>query len=324
MSQQHFFYFLAMPQVEDLLKAEIEHRYGDQLTLSFSRAGFYTYKYHGKRDFLAEEKTPFFAQRMGRFLEKDIDTDQAKKLAENYAFILQSKRSGLDVGEVETLLPWPLYTQAPGLGLDLIRVEKKSYWAGECKLDENSLRLAELWQHEAILPESAPSRAYFKSLYGLTFLNQKKLPKAVIECGSSPGGVTYQLLESGQYVWGIDQAEMKIENKDFKHIQKPIQRCEYSDFSGLKRFSDVMIFNDMNLPPKGSIKEMERLQGIFLRKQHKILCVMVNLKIPDVSMVPFMEDYVKQLSYFSLKNQKILHTPIHRREFMVLLWDDLC
>jgi 23S rRNA (cytidine2498-2'-O)-methyltransferase len=300
----NFFYFLCNPGSENFLKEEI-HLIYPELRFAYSTEGFLTFK---EIKPLGKTLRPVFCRHFGRFLMRGTLDEVRTLAAEMKGPVLFYSKDGVIYESPE--IPFGDYA------LEIIKVTangKDQYYLGEFK---NSLHSAP-WPggfSPHLLPTLSPSRAYLKVLDGIDYSGAViKSGERALEIGSSPGGATYALLEKGLSVEGIDPGAMAavcLSHPKFYHHQVSIQDFKVYD---LKDHID-WLFVDMNLPPEGSLREIEK---VVEKIRPTLKGAFITLKMTKLEMVKRVPMYMTFVSNMGLKVVLATQLPSNKQEFLI-------
>lgn len=296
----HFYFVLTNPEAEPLLKMEIQAFY-PELTLSYSRPGFITFKAN-KKVGVSPLMARLAGDCLGRFKKDELNYPKAWVWKRDDSLTIPedlqklSDSSLFKVGEKVTLI---------------MMIGNDEYWVGEYLLKKTHLQTP--GEVSSILQQKVPSRAYYKlaeayEAFDLPFDHQE----IVLELGSAPGGASKFLLEQDMRVIGVDPAEMDPDikkNINFKHIARPFETLTEKDFK-----SDVdWIISDINLPPTVIMKEVERLLN-FLNPRGVVL----TMKLNQEKHLHFLRDYVATLRKKGFERVELKYLPSHRQEICLM------
>jgi 23S rRNA (cytidine2498-2'-O)-methyltransferase len=189
--------------------------------------------------------------------------------------------------------------------LDVVAVEPGQWWI--------SWHRAELpqqqWPGGIVLVQSPPqavSRAYLKMEEALRW---SAFPFQAgdewVELGCSPGGSCQALLDHGQFVTGIDPAEVDpllLGLPNFRHLRKrtvDVRRSEFRDVDWLAA--------DMNVVPNYTLDTVE---AIVTHRQVSIRGLIVTLKFPDWKLAAKLPEYLSRIhswGYRDLRARQLAH-----------------
>ena len=227
MSDQ-FIFFCVNVGNEKLLKEEVKNFY-PELTLSYSRKGFLTFKNLGVLYDLVtiSQLHSTFATRVGISLGKASPEDILEKVissCDNLEIqlekcIIHSFSINTDyILDANNIFKKEVngYSANEKLVYDIISLSSTEIWFGVHTVAKGITRFPN--SHVEIdVPDNAPSRSYLK-LAQLVELYSLKLRRvdSCLDFGSSPGGASLYLLSKGCKVWGIDTARMSSVNTAFE------------------------------------------------------------------------------------------------------------
>ena len=165
-----------------------------------------------------------------------------------------------------------------------------------------------------VLSTLSPSRAYLKVLDGVDYVGAKlSAGEHALEIGSSPGGATYALLEKGLSVEGVDpgaMSEICLQHPQFFHHQQSIQ-----DFRVFELRDHIeWLFVDMNLPPEGTLREIEK---VVEKIRPSLKGAFITLKMTKFELVQRVPMYLSIVSKMGLKVVLATQLPSHKQEFLI-------
>lgn len=300
----NFFYFLCNPGSESFLKEEIRLIY-PELRFAYSTEGFLTFKEIRP---LGKTLRPVFCRHFGRFIMRGSLEELRIRAAQLNRHILYYSKDG-EVFESPQI-------SFGEYALEIIKVTangKDQYYLGEFK----SSLLTAPWpggHSPHTLPELSPSRAYLKVLDGIDYVGASLLPgEHALEIGSSPGGATYALLEKGLSVEGIDPGKMSeicSNHPKFSHHHQSIQ-----DFKVFELRNHVQwLFVDMNLPPEGTLREIEK---VVEKIRPSLKGAFITLKMTKFELVKRVPMYLSIVNNMGLKVILATQLPSHKQEFLI-------
>jgi 23S rRNA (cytidine2498-2'-O)-methyltransferase len=322
-----FIFFCVNIGNEDLLKEEIKTFYSE-LTLSYSRKGFLTFKNKGvKYDFnTIAQLNVTFATRSGiclgkashedfkltvtnKFEEINLDLDEC--IIHNYVintdhlFNAASKFGGV-INK---------YSADGKLVLNIISLGEKEVWFGVHRVSKGITRYPNA-HVEIKIPKSSPSIAYRKlaevaELFALKFSSRDSW----LDFGCSPGGSTAYLLSTGAKVWGIDTAnigESILSHKNFEFIKCPVQ-----DLSQEKLPDGEIhwVHADLNLNPNQAIKEVLRLCKKYNRSLKGIILTVQVVNLEFIQNIEDFEDIFYDWGFSTMISRQV---PSHKKEYALI------
>lgn len=322
-----FIFFCVNIGNENLLKEEIKTFY-PELTLSYSRKGFLTFKNKGvKYDFnTISELFVAFTTRTGICLGKarpeDLMGTVKEKFEEsnlvlgdcmihNYSInteYLFDAASEFDASVNE-------YSADGKLVLNLISLGEEEVWFGVHRVSRGITRFPNS-EVEIEVPESAPSIGYRKlaetaELFALKFTSRDSW----LDFGCSPGGSSAYLLSTGAKVWGIDTAnvdESITDHKNFKFIKSSVQ-----DLSQEKLPDDEIhwVHADININPNQAIKEVLRLCKKYNNSLKGIIFTVQMVKTEYVENIEDFEDIFYDWGFSNMISRQV---PAHKKEYVLI------
>lgn len=322
-----FVFFCVNIGNENLLKEEIKKFY-PELTLSYSRKGFLTFKNKGvKYDFdTISQLIVTFATRSGICLGKAgpeefrfTVTDKFEELGLNiddcmiHNYSISTKYSfeaafdfGVDINK---------YSADGKLVLNIISLGEKEIWFGLHRVSKGITRYPNA-HVEIKLPKSSPSIAYLKiaeavELFALKFTSKDSW----LDFGCSPGGSSLYLLESGSRVWGIDTSnvdESILSHKNFKFIKSSVQDLSQEQLPD----SEIhWVHSDLNLNPDQAIKEVLRLCKKYNRSLKGIVFTIQIVKAEYIQRIEDFEDIFYGWGFSTMISRQV---PSHKNEYVLI------
>jgi 23S rRNA (cytidine2498-2'-O)-methyltransferase len=200
--------------------------------------------------------------------------------------------------------------------LDLIWVEPSELWIGLHEQTSDHVPYAGGIPPMS-LPEEAPSRAWLKIEEALLWSGARVRPRdQALEIGSAPGGATFNLLQRGLNVVGVDPAEMdprvlhwKGESR-FRHLRRAVQQLDASDLpQGVQ-----WLLLDMNVSPNVSIDEISHIARLI---GDPLLGVFLTIKLNKwriAGEIPEMLEHLRQLGLARIRARQLSS---NRQEFTV-------
>ena len=170
-----------------------------------------------------------------------------------------------------------------------------------------------------VLPPEAPSRAYLKAAEALAWTGfDVREGDVAVEIGSSPGGVTYALLERGLSVIGIDPGAMapnvlaygELEPPRFRHLDVPVAQVPRE---ALPKSVDWLLL-DANIAPQVSLRQAQRLVAML---RPTLRGVFFTLKLNGWPMAQKAEMLAERVGSMGLENVRAAHLHANRMEFSV-------
>lgn len=326
MTEQYIFFCTNVGN-EKLLKEEIRVFY-PELTLSYSRKGFVTFKNKGiqyRMNSIAQLDVAF-ATRAGICLGKakpEGIVEAVKKSCEeieiNYdKCVIHSFSVNTDaVLEAGELFQREVNEHSPinKNVIDLITLGENEVWYGVHRVGKSTTHFPNA-NPEVELPESSPSRAYLKIAEAVKLFNIHMDRKDMwLDFGSAPGGASHFLLENGCKVWGIDPAKMDesiMEHPRYKHLSTPIQDLSQEDIPA----REVQWVNaDLNLNPKQAIKEVLRLIKKYNFNVKGIIFSIQVIKMDHVKNIENFEDHFYDWGFETVISRQI---PSQKQEYLII------
>jgi 23S rRNA (cytidine2498-2'-O)-methyltransferase len=324
---EQFIFFCVNIGNENLLKEEIKTFY-PELTLSYSKKGFLTFKNKGvKYDFnTISQLIVTFATRTGLCLGKARPEDfrfSVKDKFEELGLVLNDcvihnysinteysfdAASEFDVAINE-------YSADGKLVLNIISLGENEVWFGVHRVSKGITRYPNS-QVEIKALKSSPSIGYLKlaqtaELYALKFSARDSW----LDFGCSPGGSSSYLLSTGAKVWGIDTAnvdESIMSHKNFEFIKSSVQ-----DLSQEKLPDNEIdwVHADLNLNPNQAIKEVLRLCKKYNSSLKGIVFTLQIVKPEFVQSIEDFEDIFYDWGFSTMISRQV---PSHKNEYVLI------
>jgi|GEM_PF-1068480 hypothetical protein len=325
MSSQFIFFCVNIGN-EKLLKTELSVFY-PELTLSYSRKGFLTYKNHGVEydPSTISQLKAVFASRVGLNLGKASPEDLLQKIKSDCdelgmdfeSCIIHSFSVGTDfVLDAESIFDREVnrYSANGKSVIDVVALGEKEIWYGVHTVDSGITRYPNS-RVEIEVPLDSPSKGHLKlaeiiQLYALKFQQSDYW----LDFGSAPGGASMYLLDKGCKVWGIDPAKVSqsiTENKNYTHILTPVQ-----DLSQESLPDDIhWVHADLNLKPTQAIKEVLRL---IKKYHHSLKGVIFTVQLPNLDYIENLEDFEDQFYDWGFSDILSTQVPSHKQEYTII------
>ena len=325
--EDQFIFFCVNIGNENLLKEEIKEYY-PELTLSYSRKGFLTFKNKGVRftfDTISELQVTF-TTRAGICLGK-AGPDELKEAVQNHLdelglflddcvvhnYSINSEflyDATSDFGDAINK-----YSADGKLVLNLISLGEKEVWFGLHRVSKGITRYPNA-EANISLSKSSPSSGYLKlaevsELFALKFTSKDLW----LDFGCSPGGSSSYLLETKAKVWGIDTADVDnkiLRHKNFKFIKSSVQ-----DLSQEKLPDDKIswVHADININPHQAIKEVLRLCKKYNSSLKGIVFTIQIVKIELIQNIEDFEDIFYDWGFFTMMSRQV---PSHKKEYVLI------
>lgn len=322
-----FIFFCVNPGNEKLLKEEIKKFY-PELTLSYSRKGFLTFKNLG---ILYDLKTlsqlnATFASRVGLCLGRTkaselletvvknaegLSINLAKSIIHSFSintdYVLKtSKILGQKVNE---------YSAEGKTVFDIMALSENEIWLGVHTVAKGITRFPNS-KVEIKIPANTPSIAYLK-LAQVVELFAIKFDKydSWLDFGSCPGGASLFLLSKGCKVWGIDPAQVSpviAQNKNYTHIATPLQDLSHET---LPENKISWVHADLNLRPTQAIKEVLRLCKKYNLSLKGIL---FTVQLTNLDYIKDIEDFEDQFYDWGFSDISSIQVPSHKQEYIII------
>ena len=321
-----FLFFCTNVGNEKLLKEEIRV-FHPELTLSYSRKGFITFKNKGLH-YNVETISQFkvaFATRMGicfgkanqesllESLKKSLEEaglNLDKCIIHNFSINTDSCLDGEGIFKREVNEYSPINKTV----VDIMTLGEKEIWYGVHKVGKNTTHYPNS-DPKMVAPEGSPSRASLKiaEVIELSNINISKNDKW-LDFGSAPGGASYFLLNKGCKVWGIDPARMSeivTDNPHYSHFFTPVQDLSQEELPDL----DINWVNvELNLNPKQSIKEVLRLSKKYNFTLNGIILTVQIIKLDHVKNI---ENFENHFYDWGFTNVTSFQVPSHKKEYVI-------
>ena len=322
-----FIFFCVNIGNENLLKEEIK-TFFPELSLSYSRKGFLTFKNKGVKYDLnsISQLQVTFATRSGICLGKGKPEDLAltviEKLKEldltledcivhNYSINCDYLfDAGPDFNSLKNE-----YSADGKLVLNTISLSEKEVWFGLHRVSKGITRYPN--GHVAVnVPTTSPSIGYLKlaqtaELFALKFTSRDNW----LDFGCSPGGSSTYLLSTGSKVWGVDTASVSdsvTSHKNFKFIKSSVQDLSQEN---LPDEEIHWVHSDLNLNPNQAIKEVLRLCKKYNRSLKGIVFTIQMIKLEYIQMIEEFEDIFYDWGFSSMISRQV---PSHKNEYVLI------
>lgn len=337
-----FILMTCQPGSERLLKADMQLRCPDAKP-SFSRPGLITFKRPAPALPLTFERpTPFartWALSVGTIKHAPEHPEEA--VAPLLALIAQHQAEVIHIWRRDTaqidderapdawdqddqeaqrwraLLPALTINVAPKLGqrvLSVIISDPGQLW---CGLHEHTPQHRDTVggrPPKASAPQEAPSRVWHKIEEALWW---SKLPyqagELVLDIGCSPGGGTFNLLERGLVVVGVDPAEVApsvLNHPSFTHEAVAFER--FNPDASMSAQIKWLIF-DVNLAPTLTLKQLAKLG----RQLEQLQGALITLKLNQPDLIQRLDWMFAQIERMGLKVQDVTQLFYNRQEVCV-------
>jgi len=324
-----FIFFCTNIGNETLLKEEIAKFY-PELTLSYSRKGFITFKNTGniKYDLKSIGKLDVaFATRTGICLGKarpeDLKETLEKTLKENEIAQEKCMIHSFSVNtdytfHAQEILETQVNEHTPinKVVIDLIALGEKEVWFGIHSVGKNTTPYPNS-QSSIELPQEAPSRGYLKIAQAVEQFNINFTANDNwIDFGSAPGGASYYLLEKGCKVWGVDPGKMNkvvTRNRRYQHLSKSVQDLSQEELPD--RIDIHWIHADLNLNAKQSIKEVLRIAKKY---NHNLRGMIFTVPVVRKETISEIEKYEDQFYDWGFTNITSRQLPSHKQEYVII------
>jgi len=322
-----FIFFCTNIGNENFLKEEIRVFY-PELSLSYSRKGFITFKNKGvKYDVnTISQLEVAFATRAGICLGKSKPEVLIESLESSCKEAgIELKKCAIHSFSVNTDFSIDNeevfkrevneYSPINKTVIDIITLGDKEVWFGVHKVAKTTTRYANA-NPEIIVPETSPSRGYLKIAEAVELfkLNVEK-SDVWVDFGSAPGGSSHFILEQGCKVWGVDPAKMDqslLDNPNYTHITSSVQDLSQE---GLPDCKVQWINVDLNLNPKQSIKEVLRLIKKYNFSLKGVIFTIQIIKMDHVKNVENFEEHFYDWGFTDIVSRQL---PSHKKEYVVI------
>ncbi|MBT3983842.1 MAG: hypothetical protein HOE90_20975 [Bacteriovoracaceae bacterium] len=326
MSDQFLFFCVNLGN-ENLLKEEIRVFY-PELTLSYSRKGFITYKNKGVVYDLSSisQLEATFATRAGICLGKakpdqlnetvtkscqelELDFDQTIIHSFSVGAEFQIDAAEIFNREVNN------YSANGKTVIDLITLGENEVWFGVHIVAAGTTRFPNS-NPSITTPADSPSASYTK-LAQIASLFSIKLDErdSWLDFGSAPGGASHFLLNRGHKVWGIDTAKMAASisaHKNYHHI-----KCSVQDLTqeALPEGDIHWVHADLNLNPFQAIKEVLRLCKKYNYAIKGMIFTVQVVKLDYVKNIEAFEDLFYDWGFTDIISRQV---PAHKQEYVII------
>lgn len=326
-NNEQYIFFCVNIGNENLLKEEIKVFY-PEMTLSYSRKGFITFKNKGVRyNFLTiKELQVAFATRIGICLGKSHPENVKESVLRSFTkenlqlndCVIHSYSINTDFkyhASDELGVNVNEYSADGKIVLNLIALGENEVWLGVHRVSKGITRYPNS-KVEIIAPKYTPSFAYFKlaevtKLYALKFTAKDFW----LDFGCSPGGSSQFLLSTKAKVWGIDTAKPddKIKShSNFKFIKSSVQNLSQEKLPD-EQISWVHV--DMNINPHQAIKEVLRLCKKYNSSLKGIIFTIQIVKTELIESIEEFEDIFYDWGFDSMVSRQV---PSHKKEYVLI------
>lgn len=297
-----FYFALPNLEAEGLFKKEIIQDFPD-FKLSYSRPGFLTFKASGMNLF-----NPKLCRLAGVCLGK-------KNLQElsglNRVWFWKREEELTAPAQLEDLSHKSLFKIGEKVTL-IMMVDENEFWLGEYLLKKTHFQTP--GEVSSIEVRDVPSRAYYKMAEAFEAYDlPMEAGESALELGSAPGGASVFLLEQDLKVFGVDPADMDekvLKNPNFKHIKKPFETLNETNF----QHEIDWIVSDINLPPTVVLKEVERFLE-FLNPRGLV----ITLKLNQDRYLKMLRSTVESFRKKGFKQVELKYLPSHRQEIALVV-----
>lgn len=337
-----FLFVVCQVGIEPALKAEIAREW-PEFRFSYSRPGFVTFRlpagFQVTGDF---DLRSVFARTFGVSLGKLIGEDASESAAQTWQLVGDRRIDVLHCWQRDIAVPGdnrfepgptPLADEvaktiaqhvpegklvvnrtarAGQTILDCVLVEPNEWWIGyHC-----ASGLPTRWPGGVPVIRSAAepiSRAYFKMEESLRW-SQLPMKKGDLcaEIGSAPGGAAQRLLEKGQFVLGIDPAEMDervLAHPNFAHIRRRAAQVARREFKHVR-----WLFADSNVAPNHTLDSVE---GVVTHSSTHVRGMIVTLKLLDMELAAEIPAHLERIRSWGFKWVRARQLAFNRREICV-------
>ncbi len=324
---KQFIFFCVNVGNENLLKKEIETFY-PELTLSYSRKGFLTFKNLGIRYDLStmSQLDATFATRVGICLGKSKPNELLEMLVKSSEelkveldqCIVHSFSINTDyILNTNEILKKEVngYSSNEKVVFDVMALSESEVWLGVHTVDKGVTRFPN--SHVEIeIPSHSPSKAYLKlaqivELYAIKFDRND----GWLDFGSSPGGASLFLLSRGCRVVGIDPAKMSpaiTRNTKYTHISTAVQNLSHEKLPNSKI---TWVHVDLNLRPTQAIKEVLRLCKKY---NFSLKGIIFTVQLTNVDYIRDIEEFEEQFYDWGFSEINSIQVPAHKNEYAII------
>jgi 23S rRNA (cytidine2498-2'-O)-methyltransferase len=197
--------------------------------------------------------------------------------------------------------------------LDVVIVAPNEWWIGWHRVNTPQQQ----WPGGVMpleLPTEAASRAYLKIEEALRW---SSFPIAEgdewVEIGCAPGGASKALLDRGQFVTGIDPADVDpqlLKHERFRHLKMrsaDVRRHEFRDVNWLAA--------DMNVAPQYTLDAVE---AIVTHPGVNIRGMVLTLKLADWKLAQCLDEYLSRIRGWGYRDVRARQLAYHGREVAVV------
>jgi len=321
---QQFIFFCVNIGNEKLLKTELACFY-PELSLSYSRKGFLTFKNSGVQYSIEtiSQLQATFATRVGLSLGKCKQSELTEHIRElqkyheldelNIHCFSVGCEFELSIDDIDNEFDCVINDKGESgdIILNLITLSENEIWYGLHRQDKGITRYANS-DPKIIAAIDAPSIGYLKlaqifELYSLSF----KYSDNWLDFGSSPGGASLYLIEHGAKVYGVDTASNQFKHKNYNHIKAAVQ-----DLSQERLPENIhWVHSDLNLKPTQAIKEVLRL----CKKYNDTLRgIIFTVQLTNLDYIKELEDFEDIFYDWGFHEIKSVQVPTHKNEYTII------
>lgn len=336
--QSRFVYVVCNPESQVLCKNEISNSC-PQLTPSFSRPGFLTYKLTA--DLPDRFNLPLTFARSYGWSDSQIKSESLDEVQQKILEVVakhsakhihvwvrewndktktQPSAADIEIAKLSESLnsgkKGPRInkvTEADQLIVDVIRIEAGYWWIGWHKAGS----IPQRWPGgipELPEPEVMISRAYMKTCEGLMWsgINVTR-GDTCAEIGSAPGGSCQRLLELGADVVAIDPADLHESIRKHKRLTHLKMRGKEVPHRSLSKVSWLLV--DSNVTPTHALDTVEALSS---SEHTRFRGLLLTLKFSNPDMVDELDTHVQRVKAMGYKFVKTRQLAYGRREIFLL------
>lgn len=342
-----FFFVLCQPGMESWVKRSVIQQ-DPNARFAFSRPGFITFKREVPEQLDASRPAPspfakVWGESLGRLPEEDwitasITAYEALSMTPDVVHVV-AREGSVRAANEESASPdipaasWVageslasrLRERAPGWRIneparagevvfDLIEVDPGVVWVGWHRQSSGRGETPASRPLTSHRPDDAPSRVWSKVEEALWWSKLALSPgDLVLDIGCAPGGGSFNLLERGARVLGVDPAKMAdvvLDHPNFQHLARAF---EFAPLSPQDMEEVKWLFFDVNLSPLLTLKHLERLGQRLPNLRGALITLKMN-KLELLDRLPWMLARIEGMRLKIVDSTQLYH---NRQEICV-------